>query len=141
MSDDFLDSMVPGEWSDWRRWLYRHPRPDMTHLIISADGRVAGYCDVGRSRSKDRPDITGELFAIYVDPDRIGTGLGRRLIEAGRRAIAALGHRRAELWVLDTNDRARRFYVADGWQTDGTAKTEELGGATITEVRYVRDIQ
>ena len=104
-----------------------------------SDGDLVGYCDVGPSRSDDH-SVTGELYAIYVDPVRIGTGLGRPLIRAARRTLGVLGHRRAELWVLDSNERARRFYEADGWHHDGEIKVEEMGGAEITEARYVRDL-
>jgi hypothetical protein len=40
------------------------------------------------------------------------------------------------LWVLDTNDRARRFYVLAGWAEDGASKTDGSRGFDITEVRY-----
>ncbi len=140
MSDEFLGSMVPEEWSAWRQVRYRDPHPDMTNLILSNGGRVVGYCDVGRSRSDERGDITGVVYAIYVDPDHLGKGMGKRLMIAGRAALRRLGHRRAELWVLDSNERARRFYAADGWKTDGSTKVEHMGGAEITEVRYVCDL-
>ena len=46
--------------------------------------------------------------------------------------------RDATLWVLDTNAGPRRFYEALGWTTDGTRKPVEIGGRTLTEVRYRR---
>ncbi len=90
-------------------------------------------------RGGDDPGVTGELLAIYVAPGALGTGIGRKLIEAGRRQLVLLGHRRAELWVLDTNLRARRFYARDGWQVAGEKK-DTIAGTDITEVRYVRDL-
>ncbi len=42
------------------------------------------------------------------------------------------------LWVLDSNVRARRFYEAGGWSTDGGQKLDESRGFPITQVRYRR---
>jgi hypothetical protein len=38
---------------------------------------------------------------------------------------------------LQSNERARRFYESSGWQADGTTKTEQMGAATVRELRYV----
>jgi hypothetical protein len=44
------------------------------------------------------------------------------------------------LWVLDSNVRARRFYEAGGWATDGVRKTDESRGFPIAQVRYRRSL-
>jgi len=124
----------------WRRRRYRNPHPLGVNLILAVDGQVAGYCDVGPARSTGRAEVTGELYAIYVDPDLIGTGVGARLIGAGRTALRGLGHSTAELWVLDSNERARRFYERDGWQLSDGIKLESIGGVDLNEVRYVREL-
>ena len=50
--------------------------------------------------------------------------------------LSADSYRTAILWVLVTNERARRFYDAAGWVCDGAEKTELVGGtASITETR------
>ena len=59
----------------------------------------------------------------------------------GLQRLCAEGYHSATLWVLVTNDRARRFYEAAGWSRDGAEKTERIGGAaSITEVRYRRPL-
>ncbi len=50
--------------------------------------------------------------------------------------LVRLGYANAILWVLDTNDRARRFYALAGWEQDGANKTDGSRGFDITEVRY-----
>jgi GNAT superfamily N-acetyltransferase len=50
---------------------------------------VVGFVSVGPSRDSD---ASGELFAIYVDPDRWGAGVGTELIAAGERRLSELGH-------------------------------------------------
>lgn len=140
MSDEFLDGLVPEEWSKWRKDIYSNPPDHVRLLVATVDDSVVGYVDVGRSRSGDE-EITGELYGIYVEPDHIGHGHGRALIKAAREALVELGHDRVELWVLSNNDRARRFYEIDGWVADGAEKTEALGGGVVHEVRYVRDLE
>ncbi|MDQ2815654.1 MAG: hypothetical protein M3Z75_28380 [Actinomycetota bacterium] len=50
--------------------------------------------------------------------------------------LARLGYADVILWVLDGNDRARRFYALAGWAEDGAHKTDGSRGFDITEVRY-----
>lgn len=139
MPDPFLDALVPHEFAAWRERFYRNPPPHGMGLVAARDG-VLGYCDIGRARSPD-PTVTGEVYAIYVDPPHIGTGIGARLIAAAHARMAGLGHRAAELWVLDSNERARSFYERSGWRSTGDSKTEHIGGVEIDEVRYVRDLR
>ena len=42
----------------------------------------------------------------------------------------------ATLWVLETNDRARRFYDAAGWTTDGATTSERVDCEMRPTVRY-----
>jgi GNAT superfamily N-acetyltransferase len=100
---------------------------------------VAGFALCGPSRDADARPATGELFAIYLEPDVVGRGLGRRLIEQAERGMWADGYHHAALWVLRDNARARRFYEQAGWRADGAAQEEELDGALLREIRYVRD--
>jgi hypothetical protein len=44
------------------------------------------------------------------------------------------------LWVLVGNDRAARFYRADGWISDGTRRVTEVHGLVVDEVRYDRQV-
>ena len=55
-------------------------------------------------------------------------------MQAARDRLVEAGFKRASLWVLDTNDRARRFYQADGWQADGASKVDDSRGFPFREV-------
>jgi hypothetical protein len=65
---------------------------------------------------------------------------GRALLGSAVAGLARLGYTDAILWVLDTNDRARRFYALAGWKEDGASKTDGARGFDITEVRYRRTL-
>jgi GNAT superfamily N-acetyltransferase len=81
----------------WREW---------PPLVGVADGVIVGFVSVGASRD-DEP--AGELFAIYVDPEHWGTGVGRELIGAGEERLRELGHTNAmPASRLSTCPHARR---------------------------------
>jgi len=50
------------------------------------------------------------------------------------------GRAEAVLWVLATNERARRFYAAAGWRPDGGSRTEDFAGVPVRELRYRRPL-
>ena len=108
----------------WRDW---------PPLLAESRDVIVGFVSVGASRDAD---ADGELFAIYVDPDYWGSGVGRKLIAAGEERLRELGHIEAILWVLADNPRARRFYERSGWQHDGTTRPIEIFGIEVAEVRY-----
>ncbi len=102
--------------------------------------QVVGMAIWSPSRDEDATDLTADLEAIYLDPAAIGQGIGRRLTQAVVADIELAGFDEATLWVLDTNERARRFYEAAGWRPDGAMKVEERPAGTLNEVRYRRSI-
>jgi ribosomal protein S18 acetylase RimI-like enzyme len=120
----------------WRARLTAPPHGWAT-FVADGDGGVAGFVAVGPSRDDD---AVGEVYAIYVDPDRWGDGVGRALLERGVEALTTRGFREATLWVLEDNPRARRFYEAAGWAADGARKHEPYLGVDVAEVRYRRSL-
>lgn len=137
---DYLDGLDPADRVDrWRGSLERTDRSRADTLVaVSAgpDGRVLGFANVGAA--PDAAPGTGHLYAIYLLPDAWGQGAGRALMTAAVERLAELGHTEATLWVLDTNDRARRFYEAAGWTADGAVQADDSRGFTLREVRYRR---
>jgi GNAT superfamily N-acetyltransferase len=110
--------------------------------LVAADGaEVVGFADFGPCRDADQdPAKVGQVGAIYLLPRAWGTGCGRALMTAALDQLRADGYRQVTLWVLDTNDRARRFYAAAGFQPDGTEKADEIGGVQVRELRYRRPL-
>jgi GNAT superfamily N-acetyltransferase len=66
----------------------------------------------------------GELDQLYVAPDRLGRGIGRRLLEQAQRSSPS----GLALFTFQVNARARRFYERNGfvatWFGDGAANEE-----------------
>jgi hypothetical protein len=44
------------------------------------------------------------------------------------------------LWVLAGNERAKRFYHADGWVPEGSRRQQEVWGVMADEIRYRRPL-
>jgi GNAT superfamily N-acetyltransferase len=115
------------------RWRPVIENPPASSAVQVADdaGRIVGLCSAGASRDEDGAG-RGELYAIYVDPQRWGDGTAVALEEAARAHLRDQNFTEATLWTLAANTRARRFCEKRGWRLDGS--TKELMGAAC--VRY-----
>jgi ribosomal protein S18 acetylase RimI-like enzyme len=110
-------------------------------LVADAGGSLLGFVEYSPSRDGDADQArVGEIGAIYLLPSFWGKGVGRRLMGAALARLAEARFDQVTLWVLDSNARARRFYEAGGWLTDGAQKIEESRGFPVAQVRYKRSL-
>jgi GNAT superfamily N-acetyltransferase len=109
--------------------------PLHAQLVADVDGVPVGFAAVGLARNDKQR--RGEVYAINVDPDWIGRGVGQPLFSGAIDALRGMGFK-AELvlWVVRENARARHFYERNGWVADGAEQQAEFGGSTVVEVRY-----
>jgi GNAT superfamily N-acetyltransferase len=101
----------------WREILAGRHGGATTFVAIDDGGVLQGFVSVGESRDEDARPGDGELYAIYVEPALIGSGVGRALLDHGERELAR-SYRAAVLWVFEPNAVARRFYERHGWRPD-----------------------
>jgi GNAT superfamily N-acetyltransferase len=104
-----------------RAWIRDRLIPNDEVWVADEEGRVVAMLALA----------PGWVEQLYVAPDRLGEGLGSRLIEhAKSRYPDGL-----ELWTFQVNERARRFYEGHGFvaveMTDGSANQERQ-----PDVRY-----
>jgi GNAT superfamily N-acetyltransferase len=138
LPDDYLDALRPEDRA--ARYTFGELSPDRPLTIVAADGEtICGFATTGPARDDESPR-TGEVLALYVDPDHWGTGVGRALIKAARENLVDQAFDAASLWVLAGNDRAERFYRIDGWAPDGSRREDEVWGVSVDEVRYRRSL-
>ena len=92
MPDDYLDALSEDERAAmWRQSLEGEPRPRSARLVAATDdGAVVGFAVVG-PEGGDVEAATGELYAINVDPEHWGQGVGTRLLVSGVRACSSPG--------------------------------------------------
>jgi ribosomal protein S18 acetylase RimI-like enzyme len=107
-------------------------------VVADLDSVVVGFAHFGPAR--DLVPTVGEVYAMYLAPDAWGRGIGRSLLLAVERRLRRRGFEHAMLYVLESNDRAIRFYEASGWERDGGEKRDQLGGRLVTELRYAKQL-
>ncbi|MFD7297326.1 GNAT family N-acetyltransferase [Streptomyces sp. NPDC059897] len=130
----YLAAMSADEDAPRRRDRFRSPANPVDNLVATdTTGAVIGWAALGPLPEP----ASGELLALYVLPDRIGSGVGRLLLDAVRSRATARGFHRLDLWVLAANTRARRFYERSGFTPDGAERTETYDGVPLQDVRYV----
>jgi GNAT superfamily N-acetyltransferase len=105
-----------------------------TTLVAELDGRIAGFVVYGPCRDRDAPARTGEVWALYVDPDRWRRGVGRRLVAAAVDTLVANRYAEVTVWTLAESERNLRFYEALGFRRDGATQRRESFGSPL-EVR------
>jgi len=140
LTDDYLDGLTVKDRLELHRYALEQPPPEYRMWVAEDGGRILGFAVTGRSEDADADERTGELYAIYLEPERVGTGLGRTLFEHAIGDLRERGYRTVTLWVLQTNERARRFYEVAGWSTDGAAASERVDCEMRPTVRYRRDL-
>lgn len=134
MPDDYLATLSIANRRE--RWCSRLASGGDGPVWVAEDsGGVVGFAACGPSRDADAPSGAGEVYAVYVHPDRWRSGAGRRLLEACTSHLRAAGFGPLTLWVLADNVRARRFYAAAGWRPDGAVRQDTFGGRVLDEVR------
>ncbi len=138
IEDEYLDNMsatLEQRIAARRTQLASLP-PETRWWVAEQNGRIVGFAITGLSRDQDVLPETVEVYAIYLAQDAAGHGIGRTLFAHTVEDLRQRGFERAMLWVLTTNQRARRFYKAAGWMPDGASKVEKRPGTDLHEVRY-----
>lgn len=138
LPDDYLARLRPEERAQRYNFASKDTRRPMTVVAVE-DGAIRGFATTAPARDDDVADH-GELCALYVDPDWWGHGIGAALITAARHQLAELKFDHAVLWLLAGNERAERFYRADGWIPDGLTRAERIWGIQVDEIRYRRPL-
>lgn len=145
MPSGYLAAMSVAADAARRRRMFAEADGSVTDLVAeSADGTVTGWAALGPYRpdgphAGGEPASGGELYALYVRTDLIGTGVGRALMNHTLEAAAARGFPRLFLWVVEGNARARRFYERAGFALDGGMDTYDVEGTAVPMVRYVSE--
>jgi len=117
-----------------RRWRHRLMRNDEVTLAAETAHGLVAYASGEWSRRGARPG-EAEVSTLYVLKKAQRCGLGRRLLTASARTLAARGATSLVIWVLRDNAGARRFYEAMGGGCD-RERDEPVGGGIVASVAY-----
>ncbi|MGW3244619.1 N-acetyltransferase family protein [Streptomyces sp. NPDC001070] len=136
----YLDAMNVETDADRRREWFDTGNKRVDNLVATDGDEVTGWAAVGPYRGEPDDARVGELYAIYIRPDRLGQGTGRALMDAVRARAGERGFRSMRLWVLADNERALRFYRRSGFAPDGADQIEMYDGVPLKELRYASDL-
>ena len=109
------------------------------NAVAFDSGNPVGLLSFGDSRHIEISEDSIELWRIYLLPKYWGIGFGEELFNWGMSEIKARGYMKVILWVLEENNRARRFYEKNGFTHNGQ-KIEESQGKKLTELLYIRSL-
>jgi GNAT superfamily N-acetyltransferase len=133
---EFLRNLsVAARTEGWRKALEK----GRIRVLLAHAGNVpVGWIAFGACRDADKDSQWAEVEAFYVLPAFWGQGVGKRLSDAARAVLGDAGYKSVALWVLAENHRAKAFYERVGFVADGAGKSIEIGGTSLSELRYYR---
>ena len=102
---------------------------------------IVGFVGFDRSRDPKSKNTTGEIWAIYARPDRIGQGIGLALWDAAREGLEDEDCTDVTVWLPLLHEQTLRFHDLAGFKREmNTARTIPLGGVKVEEVRLKRKL-
>ncbi len=116
--------------ASWNSFL-RH-RPDDVSVAVAGDN-VVGFGNCGSQRDHTIR-FAGEIYTLYVAPDRQNQGFGRALLLGLFQRLIDTGHPTALLWVVRANP-ARFFYERLGGQQI-MHRPIPVGGQPVDAIAY-----
>lgn len=136
LPDAYLDSLsVAQRRSAWHHYLVRE-LAGYRMWVLEEGSRVVGFTRTGPCFDPDAGPRAGQIFGLYVDPDRLRAGLGRRLLTHALDDLRARGFRQAIVWAFEGNERAARLFAAAGSRPDGCTRLFAAHDHEVPEVRY-----
>jgi GNAT superfamily N-acetyltransferase len=142
-------AVLDGRDDDWseQRWIHAFTdewrEGEATFVAEDEDRRPIGMISCGPAAQNyggPPPEGAGEVYALYLREGVQGTGVGRALLERGVGHLRDIGVAHAFLWVLENNQRTRRFYESAGWRPDGHVGEDRVDDVLLTVVRYAIDL-
>ncbi|MEW5851842.1 MAG: GNAT family N-acetyltransferase [Myxococcota bacterium] len=103
-------------------------RDDGRTWVVRSRGRIVGFAAVDVRRAN--------VWALFVDPDHEGRGVGRLLHDTMMAWF--FGHAHPEVWLsTEPGTRAERFYCAAGWRRTGQASHGDVR-FEMTRAEWIR---
>lgn len=105
-------------------------------IVLIEKESVLGICHISGARDRDEKEW-GEVVAIYLLPEKWGSGVGSKLIQAALSKLKQKGFQNICLWVLKDNIRARKFYEKNGFKISGNEREIKIAECIISEIEYI----
>ena len=132
--DEFLDSIEVDVWAERHRLNMAEDPAELVSYVAEIENEIVGWALGGPNRETSN-EFSCELYTIYLLPNYLQRGIGRKLMGAVAESLLGLGFESMFVGVLAENWPARKFYEAQG----GIYLVEQaitIGGASLKEVSY-----
>jgi GNAT superfamily N-acetyltransferase len=96
---------------------------ESTFIVADAAGKIAGFIALLRL------DVdTAELEGLFVDPDFIGYGIGKALMQQAIDCVASLNLKKI---IIQADPNAARFYESVGAEACGERESVSIPGRML----------
>ena len=106
IDQDFLDARANGKEAAIKR---QEENFINSSYVAVEDDVIVGYAAYGKERSGK--ELTGEIYAIYIDEKMQGKGIGRMLVKKCTEALSVFDY--LHIWALKDNPN-KAFYTSLG---------------------------
>lgn len=133
IASDHLDSLSDADSETRFRQSMTVPGTDERFFVADEGGDITGFVIFGPERAVAALD-RGEIYALYVRPEKQGTGTGRALFRAAASSLLEAGMRSLLVWTLE-NGPSAGFYEHFGG-TSACLKNVEIGNESYSHMAY-----
>ena len=102
IDDEILDNLNRNE--KIKKWREHYTVGNV--IVAEENGVVLGYCKYDDNVVSKNTDIDSEIIAIYVDCDKLGRGVGRKLVEYVMNDLRNKNKNKMIIWCLEKNENA-----------------------------------
>lgn len=134
---DFLpETAIDAILADWYAPEQLEPSitAENTVYLVAETDDIAGYASAAPTANEE-----GQLYAIYIDPDRWNDGIGTGLLDSILERLEERGVRRLRVEVLADNTVGIPFYESRGFERT-TERERAVGEQTLPEYVYYREV-
>jgi len=96
---------------------------DIHYYVAEGDSGLRGYYAIEKLDGREF-----ELEALFVEPEFIGTGVGRALIDHAKTLVRRLG---GNTLIIQGDPNAEKFYRAAGGKSIGTRESASIPGRSL----------
>ena len=134
LTKDYLENdVVRDRLGVWQKRYSGAAQKPMFTLVAESGSELSGFACVFPEEDAEYGSF---LDNLHVSPGLTGRGIGRRLLsEAARRLVANGSHAGLYLWVIEQNQRARKFYERAGAEVVGSASNSMPDGQKVVAIR------
>ena len=126
VGDDYLDAL---KYDHWVEFLTSGINGKYIISMVLEEGyTIIGAAILGESDIEDEI----RLISFYLAPDRFGQGYGRMFYREIEEEVRQRGYTKCVLDVLEANEKAIRFYRANGFVDAQKKTTAALGSRQYT---------